>query len=584
MNSKKHKLPRRILAMLLAICMFVTMFPSAMFAELGDGNGSTGQTTSVSTDSEDLSITKSVSGQGTEDNPYELTMEAFVSGKVGASSSAPLDIVLVMDQSGSMAYDDRGDSTFHESDRRIFSLKNALTNFVDTIQQNAQENDVNHRIAMVGYASERTSNPGEIPGTGVTEGSDSTYWLNTGLYIDGKMKNYISGITEDSYVAAYEFNIDNTYYIRDGWDYQSVNYDPGRDEWGYFSESFFGKHWNEVTPKESEKDPHYDRVQFYQFIPGNAGTPLSDQDYKDALISVNSNGLVNSHITNAISNMQVLGGTNTEYGMEMAQGIFENNSADDDRQRVVVLFTDGETDSNEKEVIAQANTLKSTYGATVYCVGFGNNVDENFLDRVSSDYNADGERVELDKYSMSASSRDELNNIFVTIAGELDSIDVGTDAMLTDTLSEYFNFPANVSGENPDGVTVQVSTASGTGNEPTWSEPVRDQNIEVIVNEDTINVTGFDYSSNAVAKTDDGWQGKKLILTFPIEVNTSANWTGAGYYDTNTLEAGLKVPATGDDYEYVEGGQLNDSPNVFLNNSDYLQKARKYGHFTGYKN
>ena len=32
MNSKKHKLPRRILAMLLAICMFVTMFPSAMFA------------------------------------------------------------------------------------------------------------------------------------------------------------------------------------------------------------------------------------------------------------------------------------------------------------------------------------------------------------------------------------------------------------------------------------------------------------------------------------------------------------------------------------------------------------------------
>ena len=32
MNSKKHKLPRRLLAMLLAICMFVTMFPSGTFA------------------------------------------------------------------------------------------------------------------------------------------------------------------------------------------------------------------------------------------------------------------------------------------------------------------------------------------------------------------------------------------------------------------------------------------------------------------------------------------------------------------------------------------------------------------------
>lgn len=27
-----------------------------------------------------------------------------------------------------------------------------------------------------------------------------------------------------------------------------------------------------------------------------------------------------------------------------------------------------------------------------------------------------------------------------------------------------------------------------------------------------------------------------------------------------------------------------DNVNVYSNNSDYLQKARKYGHFTGYKN
>ena len=25
-------------------------------------------------------------------------------------------------------------------------------------------------------------------------------------------------------------------------------------------------------------------------------------------------------------------------------------------------------------------------------------------------------------------------------------------------------------------------------------------------------------------------------------------------------------------------------PGIIMNNSDYLQKARKYGHFTGYKN
>ena len=50
MNSKKHKLPRRILAMLLAICMFVTMFPSAMFAVGGSEAGGSGSANTTYTD------------------------------------------------------------------------------------------------------------------------------------------------------------------------------------------------------------------------------------------------------------------------------------------------------------------------------------------------------------------------------------------------------------------------------------------------------------------------------------------------------------------------------------------------------
>lgn len=33
---------------------------------------------------------------------------------------------------------------------------------------------------------------------------------------------------------------------------------------------------------------------------------------------------------------------------------------------------------------------------------------------------------------------------------------------------------------------------------------------------------------------------------------------------------------------YVQ--DVTDAINIYYNNSDYLQKARKYGHFTGYKN
>lgn len=39
-----------------------------------------------------------------------------------------------------------------------------------------------------------------------------------------------------------------------------------------------------------------------------------------------------------------------------------------------------------------------------------------------------------------------------------------------------------------------------------------------------------------------------------------------------TREYELSVPAHNNDYKF------------YSNNSDYLQKARKYGHFTGYKN
>ena len=562
MNRQKHKLSRRILAVLLMAAMLITMLPSAMFAAPSSNRE---QIKTVSTSSDALSITKSVGGTGTEADPYKLTMEAFVSGEVGASTSAPLDIVLVMDQSGSMAYNNSGDETHNENDRRISSLKTALTNFVDTIQTNAQENSVDHRIAMVGYASEETGNPSQIRGTGVTEGSDSTYWLNTGLYINGQMKNYVSGITEASYEEVYAEELDNSkkYYIRDGWSYQEVSYNSRERAWGY--EGFWGS-WNKVTPKSSQNDRR--NTQFYQYIPRNNGVRLSAEDYQNGLVSVNVNGTTNSSITNAISNMQVLGGTNTEYGMDMAQQVFANNPLNDDsnRQRVVVLFTDGDTDSTKSDVINQAKQLKSQYGATVYCVGFGNEVDTNFLEQVSSDYDSDGRPTGENKYYMSANNQEELNNIFVTIAGELSSIDVGEDAVLTDTLSEYFSFPANMSDNNLDGVTVQISEASGTGNSPNWGREENASDVLVSVEGDTINVTGFDYSANAVAKTSDGWQGQKLILTFPIEIDSSANWDEAGYYDTNTLEAGLKVPANDGGHEYVDDGQLTDSPNVWVEN------------------
>lgn len=111
MNRQKHKLSRRILAVLLMAAMLITMLPSAMFAqdEQAEGqtpvavnNGSGVAQDFVKAVSDDgIIINKSVAPT---ENGYELTLEAYASEKVSTevAGTAPLDIVLVLDQSGSM--------------------------------------------------------------------------------------------------------------------------------------------------------------------------------------------------------------------------------------------------------------------------------------------------------------------------------------------------------------------------------------------------------------------------------------------------------------------------------------------------
>lgn len=109
MNRQKHKLSRRILAVLLMAAMLITMLPSAMFAQDGQAegqtpvavnNGSGEAKNSVTTSKDGIVINKSVDQT---DDGYELTLEAYASERTSTvTSTQPLDIVLVLDQSGSM--------------------------------------------------------------------------------------------------------------------------------------------------------------------------------------------------------------------------------------------------------------------------------------------------------------------------------------------------------------------------------------------------------------------------------------------------------------------------------------------------
>ncbi|MDY4970743.1 MAG: vWA domain-containing protein, partial [Lachnospiraceae bacterium] len=297
MLKTKHRKPfSRLLAVMMSLAMVLALIPATAMAEETSQGGMV------------LSKTATLEDDGT----YTIELSAYATGTtttVTEKSGVPLDIVLVLDQSGSMY-----------TSEYLTPLKNAVTAFVNTISSNAKDYNVDHRIALVGYASNR--NDGKSNSGTISSGSSNSYWINTGLFVDGYLKNYAGDSDTSS---------------------------------------------------------------------------LTSKDYKDALVNVNTNGNVTSSITTAISNIAASGATRTNYGMEMANGVFENNPIEEnsDRKRIVVVFTDGKPgydgyeETSANAALAEAYKTKNTYKATVYTVGLYSSADDNvttFMNYLSSNY------------------------------------------------------------------------------------------------------------------------------------------------------------------------------------------------------
>ena len=93
-------------------------------------------------------IHKSVNEAGNE-----LTLEAYLTNEVTQTVSVkPLDIVLVLDQSGSMADDFNGRTTTKNEARRQYAMKQAVNSFIDKVgEQYSEKGD--HRMAIVTFGS-----------------------------------------------------------------------------------------------------------------------------------------------------------------------------------------------------------------------------------------------------------------------------------------------------------------------------------------------------------------------------------------------------------------------------------------------
>ncbi len=343
--------------------------------------------------------------------------------------NTPLDIALVLDQSGSIVQSGYLDE-----------LQLAVNNFVNLIADHGRSHNVDHRIAVVGYAGDEDEPP---TGTDTSRypiaGGTTSEWVNTGVF-DSNGDFHPFPVTGFNYTA-YQGDMDpaGTYYTYADGEYLLLSYHAqyrhliteqeakravldGVTVYGYvydaagqgsfveltrnssglwlygdkqlYSETkFFTYHedvWTHRTGLGRRQIHGYGTYDNYRGADGHEGVFTRTETrnanpqmsiYKDAMVPVSlgagGSGGVNPGLTKSVSHLGSNGGTFVQYGIEMANRVFAANPLDESegRVRVMILFTDGMPgigvfdDDVANAAIEKAYATKNTYGAHTYAIG-----------------------------------------------------------------------------------------------------------------------------------------------------------------------------------------------------------------------
>lgn len=167
-RNEKIKTWKRALALVLALVMALSLVALPSFAA-GEGD-SAGLPNGVSVVNPggptegvtgmEMSKTLQLNADG---KTGTLTLEAYATGNSQVvQKNVPLDIVLVLDQSGSMAY------TFSGNTKRQAALKNAVKNFISSVADKYDPETSDHRMAVVTFDSSASTlvNWTQVDGTG----------------------------------------------------------------------------------------------------------------------------------------------------------------------------------------------------------------------------------------------------------------------------------------------------------------------------------------------------------------------------------------------------------------------------------
>lgn len=555
---------KRFFAAILSLVMILTMIPVTAMA--ADGETTVGSSGVVTNKTATL----------TDDGTYTINLEAYATGSTTTvttpvKSGVPLDIVLVLDQSGSMSGDLR-------------NLRTAVNSFVTSIESNASEYNVEHRIAIVGFAGAEYSN-------------NSYYYSNSELFVGSTQYNYMRNGRDSTYNST--GNLASDHY---GEAFQSVTTAAGRTnltnsvnalaarggthpEVGFdMVNGIFAANDNTYTDADGETAERRRIVVMF-----TDGEPGDSSNYFDSDVAEDT--IAEAYTTK-----------NTYDATVYTVGLYNNasNNVTKFMNRVSSNYPDAQTfdEQGHYEYTPVYNVNRNN----TYYVASGNGYREvnyyynNWYDNRWNDYrpktNASSSGTQFyertwvspdaptqvdTKYYMTTNNSGELNNIFTNIYEDVTSgsstttVKLDAEAVLRDVMANGLvmtdatkitvkTFAATAAVDDDDQVVVTEGSETDTAGSVTAKK----------VDAKTVTVTGFNYSEKYIAT---GHPGEILKVEITGVIPTEETATDQ-IIDTNDSVSGI----------YDKEGELGATfpePQTILTSKAYVLDYAKKTALTG---
>ncbi len=481
-----------------------------------------------------LVSSKTLTEWDSETGTGKLVLEAYATGKYTTETvteAVPTDVVLVLDQSGSMAYNFAGQSTNTNTDRRQYAMKQAVNSFITQMAGKYSE-QADHRLAIVTFAS----------GSNVL-----CNWTNVDAAGKDALTKEVNGLADAPAGA--------------------TKVDLGMEK----AETLMGSGYS-YTGTNTTRNKVV--IVFTDGVPTNntnfdtdvaTAAISSAKALKDTGVTVYSIGIFNGANPNQLygekwdytvySDIPCTGEVGSYWGGSWLSGLIGSN----DFEGIDIAAGNRFLNylSTNYEDATEIGVERGTYnpGSHLGGGGTGYKITKNFTRTADADQ----------RYYLTAGNAADLGEIFQSIQNQIGSgstsVTLNAESVVRDVISPYFTVNGDTSGIKAYAVPSTGKTADGYQFDESGKTELTGA---ITVSGKTIDASGFDFSSRYVAENarpsgdNLNYYGEKLRIEIPIKAEDGF-WGGSGV-PTNGEGSGIYMRSDSTDAEYSFPSPTADVP------------------------